>query len=46
MTYKSYLHEISSFILVLLMTMLIFIYFYPTLFYISSQYSVLGLENF
>ena len=44
--YNSYLYELSGFILVFLLVTLIYIFFNPTLFFIASHYTVLGIENF
>lgn len=46
MTFNLYLQGIIIFLLVSLLFALIFVFFYPTLFYLFSQYCILGLENF
>jgi len=45
-TYKNHLYEFSAFILVFLMLLLLYVYFYPTVFFLGSQFSALGLEQF
>ena len=45
MTYPTYQYESTSFILVCLLMSLIFIFVYPTFFFMISHYAVLSLEN-
>lgn len=46
MTFKTYLHENLYFIIASLLFALIFIFFFPTYFYLVAQYSILSFENF
>ena len=45
MTYPIYFYQANFFVLACLLTLLVFIFVYPTFFFMLAHYAILGLEN-